>query len=86
MVRGGTPFVPEGGRLTFSNQLDLLGHASDGLALGGKPLTDRIVDEVKRLMIRHSKRQRIDGDVALAAGSLAGDGADRHAARRAHAV
>ena len=54
----GTPFVLEGGRLTFTNQLDLLGHARDGLALGSKPLTDRIVDSVKRLMIRHSKSQR----------------------------
>jgi hypothetical protein len=61
----GTPFVLEGGRLTFTNQLELLGHASSGLALGSKPLTDRIVDDIKMLMIRHSKSQRIHGDVAL---------------------
>lgn len=51
----GTPFVLEGGHLTFTNQLALLGHGSEGLALGSRQLTDRIVDDLRRLMIRHAK-------------------------------
>ena len=36
------------------------------LLLGDKPLTDRIVDNVKRLLIRHSKSQRIQARWYLA--------------------
>lgn len=62
----GTPFALQGGRLTFRNQLALLGHDSEGLSLGERPLTDRIVSDLKRLIIRHAKSQQIHGEAALA--------------------
>ena len=61
----GTPFVLEGGSLTFENQLRLLGHHGEGLRLGGRALTDEAVPDIQRLMIRHSKAQRIHGEAAL---------------------
>ena len=61
----GTPFVLEGGALTFEKQLRLLGHHGEGLRLGGRALSDAAVPDIQRLMIRHSKAQRIHGEAAL---------------------
>ena len=65
----GTPFQLKGGKLNWAKQLALLGHGSgthDGLGLGSKPITDELIDDIKKLMIRHSKSQRIHGEQALA--------------------
>ena len=49
----------------MSYQLRLLGHQVCGLRLGGRALTDEAVPDIRRLMIRHSKAQRIHGAAAL---------------------
>ena len=66
----GTPITSSG----MAAQLHLLGHHDAQLTLGAtwkyEPLADKFddakADKLKRIMIRHTKSQRIHGEVALA--------------------
>ena len=65
----GTPFSTSLDQL--SNQSWVLGHAVHGLKLGevwehGKMVdNDEVVDTLKKILIRHTKSQRIGGQAAL---------------------